>query len=1372
MSSAAAIRGCVRHSSSAAALSVRCLLLLGVFAAGCSDSGSSPKGSDLDADGFTTEQGDCDDADVNEFPNQTWYADLDADGFGDDASQVFGCERPTPTSVFVGGDCADGDATRHPNAVELCDGVDQNCNALIDDGVAGGMTFHADADGDGYGSPTVTMTACVAPAGYVTTTGDCDDSNAAFHPGATEDDCGDSNDYNCDGSVGTVDADGDTYAACSDCDDSNAAINPGATEVCDADATDEDCDGNADDADTAVTGGSDWYPDADGDGYGDADATAIAACEQPDDAVADHTDCDDAVAAVHPGAVEICDDADVDEDCSGAADGEDPNATGSSVWYADADGDTYGDTADTGTTACDPPEGTVDNNDDCDDDATTGAAINPGAAEVCDAADVDEDCDATSDDDDSSVTGQLQYYPDADSDTYGDAAATPTSACDPPGGLILDHTDCNDAAAAVHPGATEVCDAANVDEDCDTLADDADSSADPAGKVLRYDDFDGDGYGDPTDSALWCDPPLDDVANDDDCNDNLATISPAMAEVCDALDVDEDCDGLADDADPGVTQRVSWYQDGDGDGYGDAADASPVLACTAPADSADNNGDCDDSDPAFHPGATETCSGTDDLNCDGSIGLADADNDGSPACEDCDDADPARSPELSEVCDAADVDEDCDGNADDADTGIASRPTWYADLDGDGYGDDDDTGTVSCEQAQDTVAVKGDCDDGLAAVNPAGTEVCDAAGAVDEDCDGNIDDGDSNVDPATFSDWYLDADGDGYGSDSDAARAACEPFANEVDNDDDCNDAAVGGAAVHPGASEITGDAVDQDCDGAELCFLDADEDGYRPNATATKASADTDCDDAGEALATDPTTDCADADAAIHPGASEITGDAVDQDCDGAELCFLDLDDDGHRPDDTATKASTDSDCADAGEALGTEPTDDCDDSKATVYPGATETVGDGVDQDCDAVDSCYTDADNDGYGTTVVIAGLTLSCVTDANRANNDDDCEDTQVYVYPGAKELCDDQRNNCTTTASWTRAKENGVVSTEVDGVWTNVQDPYAVTPVTIFTTAPYALPATGTVWVCPGSYTTRVTSAGTATLSSRDGTIAAAALTTLDANGTGSVARVTAGELTIRGLTLTGGSGTNVSGLRGGGVYVSGGDLTVEESIFIDNSAARGGAIDTNADSDIIISDSRFGGTTTTEGNTATTAGGAISINHLSATLTMSGTTLQNNSSTQSGGALSLGTGQPVSLVDCELLDNAAFVGGGGIFATGAVALGLTDTDFDGNTAITGGAGIWVEGTASVLAACPTTSTVGFTANASTFGGGAIHIVGTGAFRNDTTHPCFMGTSALSADNNTAFFLGNDVNVSAGDTDTADYNGTTAFLCNTVAGCAP
>lgn len=112
-----------------------------------------------------------------------------------------------------------------------------------------------------------------------------------------------------------VDGDGDGFPAADDCDDADNTINPDAVELCDA--RDNDCDGRVDDADDDRVGGSDWYGDADGDGYGDA-TDPRTACERPAAASANADDCADDDAAVYPDAVETCDGA--DEDCDGRID--------------------------------------------------------------------------------------------------------------------------------------------------------------------------------------------------------------------------------------------------------------------------------------------------------------------------------------------------------------------------------------------------------------------------------------------------------------------------------------------------------------------------------------------------------------------------------------------------------------------------------------------------------------------------------------------------------------------------------------------------------------------------------------------------------------------------------------------------------------------------------------------------------------------------------------------------------------------------------------------------------------------------------------------------------------------------------------------
>src|SRR5204863_159721 len=155
------------------------------------------------------------------------------------------------------------------------------------------------------------------------------------------------------------------------------------------------------------------------------------------------------------------------------------------------------------------------------------------------------------------------------------------------------------------------------------------------------------------------------VSDTTDCDDMRSAINPAAAEVCDALDFDEDCDGLAEDADASVTNTSAWYPDDDADGYGVVAGS--VTACAMPAGYSANASDC--AEPT-------------DYNCDGSNGFSDLDADGVPACLDCDDGDAQSFPGATERCDG--VDDDCDGTVDEADAVDAS--TWYLDADADGWG--------------------------------------------------------------------------------------------------------------------------------------------------------------------------------------------------------------------------------------------------------------------------------------------------------------------------------------------------------------------------------------------------------------------------------------------------------------------------------------------------------------------------------------------------------------------------------------------------------------------------------------------------------------------------------------------------------------
>jgi hypothetical protein len=330
--------------------------------------------------------------------------------------------------------------------------------------------------------------------------------------------------------------------------------------------------------------------------------------------------------------------------------------------------------------------------------------------------------------------------------------------------------------------------------------------------------------------------------------------------------------------------------------------------------------------------------------------------------------------------DGVDSRTDCD----DSDAAVGAAGTLYYDIDGDGVGGS--STLTACPGAASTSTITGDCDDSDATVNPSATEA--AADGVDQDCDG-----------AELC--HADADGDSYTSGTvSSADLVCTGTgeATVASGSTDCDDT---DAAINPAATELAGDGVDQDCDGAEVCYADADDDGHSDGSTVT--SSDTDCDDTGEADDTAPTGDCDDTDAAINPDATEAAADGVDQDCDSTELCHADADGDSYT---SGTVSSADLVCTGTGEATAASSSADCDDTDAAINPAATELTGDSVDQDCDGAEVCYADADDDGHtdGSTVTSADTDCDDTGEADDTEPTGDCDDGTAGVNPGATEVC--------------------------------------------------------------------------------------------------------------------------------------------------------------------------------------------------------------------------------------------------------------------------------------------------------------------------------------------------------------------------------
>ncbi len=876
---------------------------------GVDDFGAFENDFDADGDGFVVCE-ECDDSDANIFPNEgieeLWYngidencdgndGDRDGDGYVDAAyiaafpstwdAPEFTAHRTVvydSLGVEVEGlpavDCWD-DPTVTPAEFQPLGGLppldpdevyprakaDEPADAVYD-GIDADCWQDSDFDFDQDGHD----------AGDVSQRGgalgdDCDDGDPSVFPGVdlsgveAVESC-DEVDSNCDGSINDVeslgceayyiDADGDSFGVSggfvcqceaegsytsllnTDCNDGDKHEYPGAPDLCDG--QDNDCDGSLE---------SDEQDD-DGDGY--VQCTWPASGWDTDSAsMSGGEDCDDTDNTIYPNATELCDGQ--DNDCDGSL---------ASV-ESDLDSDGY--------VACSIDGGGWDGSstptgyDDCDDAEST---TNPGAAEqVADG--VDNDCDSVE-----------TCYADVDGDGFGDPSATAETGssnfnCDRDfKGLADDSDDCDDTDETVYLGADELCD--GQDNAC-------------AGSIDTDEiDNDSDGYVECSDDgSTWA---ASSITGYDDCDDSASTVYPTAAETV-ADGVDQDCDDVD-----------TCYRDADEDGYGSTTEVDGIdLDCDqASSKLADDATDCDDTDDVVYPTATELCDGQDNA-CLGSTPTNETDDDSDDYVEcsddgsdwagpsglgydDCDDTDPDINPGEREICDSANTDEDCNGSADDLDSGTksSSKTTWYVDADSDTYGDDQDSGTALCEQPSGYVSDNTDCDDSNSGVSPG--ESSDAVGdEVDQDCDGT-------------ELCYVDSDEDGFGSTSTVASTAdalCSTADNESTLNTDCDD---GDILINPDGTEVCdADDDDEDCNGSAddsdagvdvstmtTFYVDADTDTF-----GDENDAGTDYCDAPSGYVTD-NTDCLDSDADVNTDATEVRGDAVDDDCDGTADPYL----------------------------------------------------------------------------------------------------------------------------------------------------------------------------------------------------------------------------------------------------------------------------------------------------------------------------------------------------------------------------------------------------------------------------------------------------------------------------------------------------
>lgn len=565
-----------------------------IYGGGCERPVGAKKASELtDPNSF-----DCNDNNAAIFPNNTWYQDLDNDGYSSGITAIFrvGCSfagyKRAGELIAISGDCNDNNAAFNPGAATA--------------------VWYRDADGDGFGNPSVSLTQCPAPSGYVANNTDCDDSNNKINPNSVWFKDSD-NDNLTDGTVLYQCARPTNYklsseliqGASGDCDDNSASISSACVSPSLADVNgnfnttiwlrDDDGDGyspyspvvfdannrtvgyqcapncnwvcaqgctgtskrykgrDCNDQDPNINTAVSYYIDADGDGYASS-LTTFCSLTPPSTyktaaQIQNGWDCDDNNVNIKSGAI------------SG------------NLYYRDADGDGFGN-PNLSIKDCSIPSGYVTNNTDCNDVLAT---VNPNTI----------------------------WYKDADNDGYTDSVSS--IGCIALSGyklitaLASTAKDCNDAVGAINPATNWYKDADNdlvsdgtklkqcsrpvnyklTTELSDTISDCNDNNASIKDPYIWYKDADNDNHGDGI-SLKGCSKPVNYKSSDDlislsgDCDDNNASIKPGSS--------------------VGV---ITWYQDIDKDGFGNPNVS--ISYCKQPVGYVNDNRDCNDNDPDSNP---------------------------------------------------------------------------------------------------------------------------------------------------------------------------------------------------------------------------------------------------------------------------------------------------------------------------------------------------------------------------------------------------------------------------------------------------------------------------------------------------------------------------------------------------------------------------------------------------------------------------------------------------------------------------------------------------------------------------------------------------------------------------------------------------
>ncbi len=342
-----------------------------------------------------------------------------------------------------------------------------------------------------------------------------------------------------------------------------------------------------------------------------------------------------------------------------------------------------------------------------------------------------------------------------------------------------------------------------------------------------------------------------------------------------------------------------------------------------------------------------------------------------------------------------------------------------------------------------------------------------------------------------------------------------------------------------PGEADLPANGLDEDCSGGDSCFADVDQDGYAAGNGSLVVSADMDCADDGEVGDTARVNDCDDGAPTVNVAAAERAGDERDHNCDGSELCWADADGDEHADLLGSTVASVDMDCIDPGESRSFDARNDCDDADPSVHPGAVETPGDEIDSTCDGGEACWLDGDGDGWPSAAVLPSDDVACDDFGEAPTRAVDCDDAVASVHPEGSEVCNDIDDDCSGTVD-----DNGLVSLPDGRTYSTLADALADAT------------AGEEVVVCDGVYRESVAISQTLSLRSLHG----AETTTIDASSLGAAVVVGADRVTLDGFTFTGGVGHGSTGTEGGGLYLAGSELSIENCIVSGNSADRGGGV--------------------------------------------------------------------------------------------------------------------------------------------------------------------------------------------------------------------